>query len=183
MTDFIFALSVLQSFNQWREVLGADGICGLFCVVSPVSQNLYGQYLNHFYILGNMLHSDTPLIVAIMAQQMFIKCFGLFHKSQHDGNYSMMPFYWYLLFIGRMLCWYAYDTMFGDDMPFWGRQRITCSLPQPQITFTIKKECVKTKSAAYASGFLFIILFSDNDLSHLCVISNQFEGRNITRTM
>ena len=69
-----------------------------------------------FSSLGNMLHSDTPLIVEIILEgfrireqsmvrhpkhfvdfhvaaiQILIECSDLVNKSQHNGNYRMLPF-------------------------------------------------------------------------------------------
>ena len=83
-----------------------------------------------------MLHLDTPLIVAIITEgcgiweqstishpqnfldfhsagtQIFTECFNLVQIYQHNGNYKMIPFYWYTHCIGILLYLHAYDVMF-----------------------------------------------------------------------
>ena len=58
MALFIFTLDVLQFYYQWREVLSgnvpsshsAKHQSPILCTVSPVSQNLNEESLNHFHI-------------------------------------------------------------------------------------------------------------------------------------
>ena len=86
----------------------------ILCAVSSVSQNMYSQSLNDFLfsLLENMLHSDTPLIVAIITEGCRIweknkashpKILSIFtsqqhkfspnvffvHKSQHNHYWKM----------------------------------------------------------------------------------------------
>ena len=100
-----------------------------------------------FSWLGNKLHSDTPLIVAIItegcriwekstvshpqdfvdfhfaATQILTEIFFLVHMSQHNGNYRMIAFYWYVLCIGILLSWHANDVMFLGCQANFGTQK------------------------------------------------------------
>ena len=124
--------------------------CLKICMVNPSMTFIFSW-------LGNMLHSDTPLIVAIItegcrimekstvshsqdfvdfhsaATQIFTECFFSVHISQHNGNYKMIAFYWYVLCIGILLSWHANDVMFWGVKPILGRKRIT--LPEPKTNF------------------------------------------------
>ena len=46
------------------------------------------------------------------ATHIFTECFYLVHISQHNGNYRMIPLYWYGLCIGILLQWHANDVIF-----------------------------------------------------------------------
>ena len=94
-----------------------------------------------------MLHSDTPLIIAIITEgcriwekstvslpQRFCRFslrgntnfdrifFGV-HMSRHNGNYRMIAFYWYVLCIGILLSWHANDVMFLGCQANFGTQK------------------------------------------------------------
>ena len=43
----------------------------------------------------------------------------------------MIAFYWYVLFIGILLCWHANDVMFMGCQANFGTQKIT--LPEPKV--------------------------------------------------
>ena len=115
----------------------------ILCAVSPVSLNLYGQSLNDFHIFfamkyasfghsaycrnhyGRLSHlrekygKSPPKILSIFTSRQhnfFTECFFSVHITQHNGNYRMIPFHWYVLCIGILLCWHANDVM------FWGYQ-------------------------------------------------------------
>ena len=114
----------------------------ILCAVSPVSQNLYGQSLNDFHIFfamkyasfghsaycqnhyGRLSHlrerygKSPPKILSIFTsrQHNFSPNAFSVHITQHNGNYRMIPFHWYVLCIGILLCWHANDVM------FWGYQ-------------------------------------------------------------
>ena len=94
-----------------------------------------------------MLHLDTPLSFAILSEscriweqsavshpkffvdfhfaatQIFTECFDLVQISQHNENYRMIPFYWYVLCMGTLLCWHAYDVMFMGCDSHFGMQK------------------------------------------------------------
>ena len=128
----------------------------VLCAVSPVSQNTCGQYLNDFYIFlagkyasfGHLrlLSQSLRKVVAFerkvrqvapkdfvdfhFAATQILTEWGFFvHISQHNGNYRMISFYWYVLCIGILLSWHANDVMFLGCQPILGRKRIT--LPEP----------------------------------------------------
>ena len=94
-----------------------------------------------------MLHSDTPLIVEIITEgcriwekstvshpqkfcrfslrgnTIFHRMLFSVHKTQHNGNYRMIPFHWYVLCIGILLCWHANDVMFWGYQAHFGTQK------------------------------------------------------------
>ena len=94
-----------------------------------------------------MLHLDTPLSFAILtevcriweqstvshpktfvdfhfaATQIFNECFDLVQISQHNWHYRMIPFYWYVLYIGTLLCWHANDVRFMGCDSHFGTQK------------------------------------------------------------
>ena len=100
-----------------------------------------------FSWLGNMLHSDTPLIIAIITEGCriwekstvshpqrfcqfslrgntnFDRIFFGVHMSRHNGNYRMRAFYWYVLCIGILLSWHANDVMFLGCQANFGTQK------------------------------------------------------------
>ena len=43
--------------------------------------------------------------------------------SRHNGNYRMIAFYWYVLCIGILLSWHAYDVMFLGCQANFGMQK------------------------------------------------------------
>ena len=121
MTRSLRCAWILRSFRNTSKFYSLRGL-------SDVS-NLFGQFLNAFLIFlarKYMLHSDTPLIVAIntkdcsiwekrtvsqpkifvdfpfLATHIFSECFYSVHISQHNGNYRMISFnlvcalYWYI---------------------------------------------------------------------------------------
>ena len=127
--------------------MGAHKLCRHFamrrnpilCAVSPVSQNLCGQYLNDFYIFlagkyasfrhsayyrnhyGRLSHlrekygKSPPEILSIFTSRQhkfWPNIFFWVHMSRHNGNYRMVAFYWYVLCIGILLSWHANDVMF-----------------------------------------------------------------------
>ena len=144
--------------------MGAHKLCRLFamrrnpilCAVSPVSQNLCGQYLNDFYIFlagkyalfghsaycrnhyGRLSHlrekygNSPPRFCrfSFRGNTNFDRIFfflggggGGVHMSQHNGNYRMIAFYWYVLCIGILLSWHANDVMFLGSQANFGTQK------------------------------------------------------------
>ena len=122
----------------------------ILCVVSPMSQNLCGQYLNDFYIFlagkyASFGHSaycrnhyrrlshlqekygkSPPKILSIFTSRQhkfWPNIFFLVHMSQHNGNYRMIAFYWYVLCIGILLSWHANDVMFLGCQANFGTQK------------------------------------------------------------
>ena len=118
--------------------------------VSPVSQNLCGQYLNDFYIFlagkyasfrhsayyrnhyGRLSHlrekygKSPPEILFdfhFAATQILTEYFFLVHMSRHNGNNRMIAFYWYVLCIGILLSWHANDVMFLGCQANFGTQK------------------------------------------------------------
>ena len=108
--------------------MGAHGLSGhwtkrrnpILDAVSPVSQNLYVESLNEFYIFlarkyasfghsaffrnpfGKLSHlrakyGKSPpknfVDFHFAATQIFTQCFDLVQISQHNGNYRIVPFY------------------------------------------------------------------------------------------
>ena len=57
------------------------------------------------------------------ATQFFTECFFSVHITQHNGNYRMIPFHWYVLCIGILLCWHANDVMFWGYQAHFGMQK------------------------------------------------------------
>ena len=52
----------------------------------------------------------------------------------------MMPFYWYVLCIGTMLCWHAYDIMFmGCDSHFGAQQNYASATRDPDMSHITQK--------------------------------------------
>ena len=115
-----------------------------------VSQNLHVESLNQFYIflarqyalLGHSAYfrnhyrrlshlrakyGKSPLKNFVdfhcATTQIFTECFDLVQISQHNGNYRIIPFYWYVLCIGTLLCWHAYDVMFMGCNSHFGMQK------------------------------------------------------------
>ena len=122
----------------------------ILCAVSPVSQNLYGQSLNDFHIFlamkyasfghsgycrnhyGRLSHlrekygKSPPKILSIFTSRQHNfspNAFFRFHITQHNGNYRMIPFHWYVLCIGILLCWHANDVMFLGYQAHFGTQK------------------------------------------------------------
>ena len=123
----------------------------IHCAVSPLSQNLCGQYLNDFYIFlagkyasfrhsayccnhyGRLSHlrekygkSPPPqdfVDFHFAATQILTEYFFLVHMSQHNGNCRMIAFYWYVLCIGILLSWHANDVMFLGCQANFGMQK------------------------------------------------------------
>ena len=57
------------------------------------------------------------------ATEIAIECFDLVHISQHNGNYKMIPFLWYVICIGILLCWHANVVMFWGLHSHFGTQK------------------------------------------------------------
>ena len=122
----------------------------ILCAVSPVSQNLCGQYLNDFYIFlagkyasfrhsayyrnyyGRLSHlrekygKSPPEILSIFTSRQhkfWPNIFFWVHMSRHNGNYRMIAFYWYVLCIGILLSWHANDVMFLGCQANFGTQK------------------------------------------------------------
>ena len=83
MALFIFTLDVLQFYYQWREVLSgnvpsshsAKHQSPILCTVSPVSQNLNEESLNHFHIFLPRKYASFgrgALVVAILTESCHI---------------------------------------------------------------------------------------------------------------
>ena len=129
-----------------------------------------------FSWLGNMLHSDTPLIIAIITEgcriwekstvshpQRFCRFFTsrqhkfwpniffLVHMSRHNGNYRMIALYWYVLCIGILLSWHANDVMFLGCQANFGMQK-NYATGTFRILFRLNqshKKCRKTIETLY----------------------------------
>ena len=117
--------------------------------VSPVSQNLYVESLNQFYIFwawkyasfwhsaffrnpfGKLSHlrakyGKSPqknLSIFTLRQHKFSPNVLIWSKYLWNGNYRMISFYWYVLCIGTLLCWHAYDVMFMGCNSHFGTQK------------------------------------------------------------
>ena len=149
--------------------MGAHGLSGhsakrrnpILHAVSPVSQNLYVESLNQFYIFlarkyasfghsaffrnpfGKLSHlrakyGKSPknfIDFHFAATQIFTKCFNLVQISQHNGNYRMIPFYWYVICMGTLLCWHSYDVMFMGCDSHFGTQK---NYATTTLTLTLK---------------------------------------------
>ena len=124
---------------------------------------MYGQSLNDFLfsLLGNMLHSDTPLIVAIITEGCRIwekntashpKILSIFTSRQDklspnvlsiylsiiiNGKYRMIAFHLYVLCIGILLSWHTNDIFFlGWQADFGTRISLSESMGLKQINKT-----------------------------------------------
>ena len=122
----------------------------ILCAVSPVSQNLCGQYLNDFYIFlagkyasfghsaycrnhyGRLSHlrekygKSPPKILSIFTSRQhkfWPNGFFFVHMYQHNGNYRMIAFCWYVHCIGILLSWHANDVMFLGCQANFGTQK------------------------------------------------------------
>ena len=121
----------------------------ILCAVSPVSQNLYGQSLNDFHIFlamkyasfghsaycrnhyGRLSHlrenyGKSPqkfCRFSLRGNTIFHRMLFSVHITQHNGNYRMIPFHWYVLCIGILLCWHANDVMFWGYQSHFGTQK------------------------------------------------------------
>ena len=122
----------------------------ILCAVSPVSQNLYSQSLNDFHIFlamkyvsfghsaycrnhyGRLSHlrekygKSPPKILSIFTSRQLNfspNAFFSVHITQHNGNYRMIPFHWYVLCIGILLCCHANDVMFWGYQAHFGTQK------------------------------------------------------------
>ena len=122
----------------------------ILLAVSPVSQNLYVESLNQIYIFlarkyasfghSALLSQSFRKVVAFesivrlvtpknfvdfhfAATQIFTECFDLVQISQHNGNDRMIPFYWYVLCMGRLLCLHASDVLFMGCDSHFGTQK------------------------------------------------------------
>ena len=122
-----------------------------------------------------MLHLDTPLSFAILSEscriweqsavshpkffvdfhfaatQIFTECFDLVQISQHNENYRMIPFYWYVLCMGTLLCWHAYDVMFMGCDSHFGMQK-NYATTTFRIVFRLNRsnqKCRKTLETIY----------------------------------
>ena len=123
-----------------------------------------------------MLHLDTPLSFAILSEschiweqstvshpkkfcrfhfaatQIFTECFDLVQISQHNGNYRMIPFHWYVICMGTLLCWHAYDVMFMGCDSHFGTQK-NDAITTFRIVFRLNRsnqKCRKTLETIYS---------------------------------
>ena len=133
----------------------------ILCAVSPVSQNLCGQSLNDFHIFlamkyasfghsayfrnhyGRLSHlrekygKSPPKNWSIFTSRQHNfspNAFFSVHITQHNGNYRMIPFHWYVLCIGILLCWHANDVMFWGYQAHFGTQKNYATGTQTDIT-------------------------------------------------
>ena len=82
-------------------------------------RNQYGR-LSHLRAKYGKSPPKKLSIFTAWHHNFFTKRFDLVQISQHNGNYRMIPFNWYVLCIGTLLCWHAYDVMFmGCNSQFW----------------------------------------------------------------
>ena len=157
---------------KWREVLGAHRLCrhstmrqnSIFCEVSQVSQNMYGQSLNGFYIFfarkcasfghsascrnhyGRLSHlrekygksSQDFVNFHFAATQIVTECFWSIYLSIIiNGKYRMIAFHLYVLCIGILLSWQTNDIFFlGWQANFGTRISLSESLSLKQINKT-----------------------------------------------
>ena len=170
--------------------MGAHGLSGhstkrrnpILHAVSPVSQNLYVESLNQFYIFlarkyasfghsaffrnpfGKLSHlrakyGKSPQKIFVdfhfAATQIFTECFDLVQISQHNGNYRMIPFYWYVLCIGTLLCWHAYDVMFMGCDSHFGTQK-NYATTTFRIVFRLNRSNQKCRKTLETIHFLKI---------------------------
>ena len=170
--------------------MGAHGLSGhsakrrnpILHAVSPVSQNLYVESLNQFYIFlarkyasfghsaffrnpfGKLSHlrakygkSPPKFFVDFhfAATQIFTECFDLVQISQHNGNYRMIPFYWYVLCMGTLLCWHAYDVMFMGCDSHFGTQK-NYATTTFRIVFRLNRSNQKCRKTLETIDFLKI---------------------------
>ena len=135
-----------------------------------------------------MLHSNTPLIVAIItegcriweqstvsyhqkkfvdfhsaATQIFTECFNLVQIYQHNGNYRIIPFYWYVQNIGILLCWHAYDVMFmGCNANLGTQKNYAFATLAFGISDLSRKVTIVLRCIVPVKGSLCILFYSSN---------------------
>ena len=131
-----------------------------------------------------MLHLDTPLSFAILSEtcriwkqstvshpkkfvdshyaatQIFTECFDLVQISQHNGNYRMIPFYWYVHCIGTLLCWHAYDVKFMGCDSHFGTQKnyASTTLPQEILMWSKKRLSLRVVRFGVGVGWAEVII-------------------------
>ena len=89
---------------------------------SAYCRNHYGRFSH----LREKYGKSPPKILLIFTSRQHNfspNAFFSVHITQHNGNYRMIPFHWYVLCIGILLCWHANDVMFWGYKAHFGTQK------------------------------------------------------------